>query len=227
MPYILSPLPYAADAFEPSISRETMELHHGRHHCGYVDKLNHLLAGTDLEKLDLGELIRAMSIGRGAAQNRTRRAILDNATQAWNHDFFWRCLSPAKGVPRGRLARKLLDEFGSPEGFRKQFTDTALGLVGAGWVWLYARRDGSLGICTTGNAETLCATGNCPLLVCDVWEHAYYLDRRDDRQAWVEAFWTLSNWDFAAANLVRSEDLHREVMPISATLASGLRSAHY
>src|SRR4051812_21318664 len=109
MSYLLPALPYAADAFEPWISRETMEYHHGRHHRAYLDKLNSLIAGTDLEKLDLGELIRTMSIGRGTPQNRTRRAILDNAAQAWNHTFFWHCLlEKAPAAPGGHLSRQLV-----------------------------------------------------------------------------------------------------------------------
>lgn len=206
MPYLLPALPYATDAFEPFISQETMELHYGRHHRGHLDKLNALIAGTDLENLALGELIRAMSTGRGAPQNRTRRAILDNAMQAWNHTFFWNCLiERARPAPGGQLARQLVSEFGSFDGFRRQFTETALALVGAGWIWLFARRDGSLGICTTANADTLCASSNAPLLVCDLWEHAYYLDRREDRESWLESFWQLANWDYAAANLVKAE----------------------
>ena len=200
-------LPYAIDALEPHISRETIEYHYGKHHRAYIEKLDKLAKGSEFENLALEEIIRKISIDKTARENKAKRAILDNASQAWNHAFYWRCLTPhAAQFPDDLFARKIDTEFGSFDKLQKQFTETALGFVGAGWVWLYAHRDGSLDICTTSNADTLCASGHVPLLACDVWEHAYYIDRRNDRAGYLAAFWQVVNWNFAAANLARVDE---------------------
>jgi Fe-Mn family superoxide dismutase len=204
-------LPYPFDAFEPFISRETIEYHYGKHHRAYVDKLNKLVKGTQYENLALEEIVRRTSTDKAARENKAKRAILDNASQAWNHAFYWRCLTPHAGqTPDAVFAREIDTEFGSLDKLQKRFIEMALGFVGAGWAWLYARRDGSLDICTTSNAATLCASGHVPLLVCDVWEHAYYIDRRNDRAGYLAAFWQLANWKFAAANLARVDELRGE-----------------
>ena len=229
MPHALAPLPFRVDALEPLLRCETVENHYGRHHREHLDQLNRLIAGTDLEKLDLAALIRIMSAGKGPPQNRTRRAILDHAGQAWNHDFYWHSLwphRPQRATPGGLLARRICLEFGSLDGLKRQFMDTALALVGAGWIWLHARRDGSLAVTATANADTLCAIGNTALLCCDVWEHAYYLEHREDRAAYLEAFWELANWNFAAANLGRAEARRAEGLHAAApTLLRPMPSA--
>lgn len=207
MAHLFPDLPYAIEALEPYISRETIEYHYGKHHRAYVDKLNKLVKGTEFESLGLEETIQKISVDKAARENKAKRAILDNASQAWNHAFYWRCLTPhAAQSPDHPLARKIDTEFGSLDKLQKQFTETALGFVGAGWVWLYAHRDGSLDICTTSNAKTLCASGHVPLLVCDVWEHAYYIDRRNDRAGYLAAFWHLVDWNFAATNVAPVEE---------------------
>lgn len=195
MPISQAKLPYDYDALEPHISAETMSYHYDKHHRGYVDKLNGLIEGTPYENLALEQII-----------DRAREAgdtdILNNALQAWNHAFLWNSFSPNSGSkPNGRIARRIESDFGDIDAFRKAFREAALGLFGSGWVWLVDDR-GTLRIMTTGNADAPVGTGIRPLLVLDVWEHAYYIDYRNDRGRYVDAFLeSLINWDFAAANL--------------------------
>lgn len=187
----LPTLPYAQDALSPHISAETIEYHYGKHHRAYVTNLNGLIPGTEFEKLDLEGIVRSSS-GK----------IFNNAAQVWNHTFYWNSLSPAGlGAARGRLAEGIAAAFGSFEEFQKQFAVCAVGTFGSGWAWLVKKPSGALEIRSTGNAEPAFLNGDVPLLTCDVWEHAYYIDYRNDRGAYVKAFWKVANWDFAERNL--------------------------
>lgn len=190
MPHTLPELPYTLDALEPHISRETLEYHYGKHHRTYIKKLNELIKGTKLETLSLEELVRKSS-----------GEIFNNAAQAWNHDFYWQCLAPkARRQPAGALAKAIERYFGSFDEFRNRFTQTAVATFGSGWAWLILNPDHSVSIASTGNANTPIRDGGVPILTCDVWEHAYYIDHRNDRPAYLKAFWRLANWDFAGRN---------------------------
>lgn len=186
----LPPLPYAMDALEPHISRETLEYHYGKHHQAYVTNLNNLLPGSGFEGLALEEIIRKSSGG-----------IFNNAAQVWNHTFYWHCLSPQGGhEPTGEFAATLQKTFGSFVAFQEQFTKTALTTFGSGWAWLVKTSAGALEIVSTPNAATPMTEGKKALLTCDVWEHAYYIDYRNARPKYVESFWKLVNWDFVTKN---------------------------
>ena len=186
----LSPLPYALDALAPHISRETLEYHYGKHHRAYVDKLNALVAGTDFESWPLPELVR-----------KATGPMFNNAAQAWNHEFYWSCLSPrGGGQPAGELAQALDGQFGSFERFAAQFKGLAAGKFGSGWTWLVRRADGSLEIRNGADADNPLRWGQAPLLCCDLWEHAYYIDYRNERTKYIDAFWRLANWEFAGRN---------------------------
>jgi Fe-Mn family superoxide dismutase len=186
----LPPLPYGRDALEPHMSAETLEYHHGKHHKAYVDKVNELIAGTRYEHMSLEEIVRD-----------SRDALFNNAAQAWNHAFFWNCLSPAGGgKPRGRLAQAIDASFGSLDGFKDKFTAAAVEVFGSGWAWLVHDRAGALSIEKTANADTPIAHNGKPLLTCDVWEHAYYIDYRNARPEFVKAYWNIVNWEFANRN---------------------------
>jgi Fe-Mn family superoxide dismutase len=187
----LPALPYSQDALSPHISAETIEYHYGKHHRAYVNNLNGLIPGTGFENQDLESIVRSSS-GK----------IFNNAAQVWNHTFYWNSLTPAAlGAPRGRLAGLIADAFGSFEEFQKQFAALAVGTFGSGWAWLVKKPSGALEIRSTGNAEPAFLNGDVPLLTCDVWEHAYYIDYRNDRAAYVKAFWKVANWDVAERNL--------------------------
>ena len=191
------PLPYAHDALEPVISATTLQVHHGAHHRGYVDKLNAAIRGTALDGLALEDIVRHAAAS-GAA------AVFNNAAQAWNHDFFWRSLRPKShaGAPRGALAARLDANFGGYGRFAEAFKAAAVGVFGSGWAWL-VEQGGELKIMTTSNADTPIVHGHTPLLVLDVWEHAYYLDHRNRRDAYVNGVVDhLLNWDFAQRNLI-------------------------
>lgn len=191
MAHELPPLPYDQAALEPHISSRTLEFHYGKHHAGYVKKLNDAIPGTEFEDASLEETIRKASGG-----------IFNNAAQVYNHSFYWQCMSPdGGGDPEGGLAEALGKHFGSVEAFRKQFSAQAGGLFGSGWAWLVKKPDGSLAIEQTGNAGCPIASGDQPLLTCDVWEHAYYLDYQNARPDYIAAFWKVVNWDFVARNL--------------------------
>ena len=186
----LTPLPYGLDALAPHISRETIEYHYGKHHRAYVNKLNELTNGTELEHMPLADLV-----------TQTTGTVFNNAAQAWNHDFYWNCLRPgiARG-PQGDLAAAIDASFGAFEVFANLFKSNAASKFGSGWTWLVKNRDGRLAIRNSNDAENPLLWGQVPLLVCDVWEHAYYIDYRNDRARYVDAFWRLANWDFAARN---------------------------
>ena len=191
MEHKLPDLPYAKDALGPSISPETLEYHYGKHHKTYVDNLNKLIPGTELENMNLEEIVKKASGG-----------IFNNAAQIWNHTFYWNCLSPkGGGEPSGAIADAITKNFGSFEQFKEKFTNAAVTLFGSGWAWLIKNPDGSLAIEATSNAGNPLKDGKQPLLTCDVWEHAYYIDYRNARAKYIEAFWKLVNWDFVARNL--------------------------
>jgi Fe-Mn family superoxide dismutase len=187
-------LPYPADALEPHVSARTLEFHHGKHHKAYTDKLNAAIAGTDYEGRTLEQII-------AAAHKAGDTGVFNNAAQAWNHSFLWSSMSPdGGGDPDGALADSIGERFGGAAAFREQFKAAAMGRFGSGWAWLVID-GGSLEIVTTGNAETPLTDGLTPLLTLDVWEHAYYLDYQNKRDAYVDAFLgNLVSWDFAAQN---------------------------
>lgn len=191
MPITLPPLPYPRDALAPHISAETIDYHYGKHHQAYVDNTNRLIAGTPFENKPLEEIVREAS-----------GSLFNNAAQVWNHSFYWNCLKPnGGGEPAGRLADAITRSFGSFAAFRDQFTQCALTTFGSGWAWLVERPDGGLAILSTANAATPITGEDRPLLTCDVWEHAYYIDYRNLRGKYLEAFWQLVNWDFVAAQM--------------------------
>jgi Fe-Mn family superoxide dismutase len=187
----LPALPYERDALQPHISEETLDYHYGRHHLAYVNNLNALIQGTPQADAPLEAIVRNSS-----------GAVFNNAAQIWNHTFYWHSLSPnGGGRPGGRLAEAIERAFGSFEAFKADFDKSAIGNFGSGWTWLVQRADGSLGIVNTSNAATPITGSDRPLLTVDVWEHAYYIDYRNARPKYLEAFWQLVNWEFAAANL--------------------------
>ena len=186
---VLPELPYSRNALEPCMSRETLDFHYGKHHKGYVDKVNALIAGTKFAEASLQELVLESD-----------GALFNSAAQVWNHDFFWNCLSPRRQSPGKELARAL-ETFGSSTSFQAQFEKAALEQFGSGWAWLVKDSAGALKIVTSSNADTPIREGHTPLLTCDVWEHAYYIDHRNDRGAYLKNFWQLVNWEFVAANL--------------------------
>ena len=191
MEHKLPSLPFEQDALEPIISKETLEYHYGKHHQAYVTNLNKLIAGTEFENMSLEEIILKSSGG-----------IFNNAAQVFNHTFYWNCLAPkAGGEPAGKLAEAINQTFGSFAEFKDKFTQTAVGTFGSGWAWLVKDKDGKLEIVSTSNAGNPLTDGKKPLLTCDVWEHAYYIDYRNARATYVEKFWDLVNWDFVASNL--------------------------
>lgn len=191
MSFELPALPYEKNALEPHISAETLEYHYGKHHNAYVVNLNNLLKGSEFEGLSLEAIIKASSGG-----------IFNNAAQVWNHTFYWHCLSPqGGGEPQGKLAAAINQAFGSFTAFREQFSDAAVKNFGAGWTWLVKKPDGSLAIVNTSNAATPLTGEDKPLLTVDVWEHAYYIDYRNARPAYLENFWALVNWAFMEENL--------------------------
>jgi Fe-Mn family superoxide dismutase len=200
MAFELPALPYAETALEPYYSAKTISFHHGKHHKAYVDNLNKLAAGTELEGKPLEDVVRA------AAGKADKAAIFNNAAQIWNHTFFWQSMKPAGGgKPTGAVAAKIDQAFGSYEKFVEQFKATAVGRFGSGWGWLVAE-GGTLKIVATPNAETPITAGQTPLFTVDVWEHAYYLDYQNRRPDFVQAFLDhLVNWDFANANLAKAK----------------------
>jgi Fe-Mn family superoxide dismutase len=192
MEHQLPQLPFAQDALAPSISKETIEYHYGKHHQTYVTNLNNLIKGTEYEKLDLEAIVKKAPAG----------GIYNNAAQVWNHTFFWNSLTPnGGGAPSGVLAEAINKKWGSFDEFKKAFQASAVGNFGSGWTWLVKKADKSLDIVNTGAAGTPLTTGDKALLAIDVWEHAYYIDYRNARPKFVEAFLNkLANWSFAEKN---------------------------
>ena len=187
----LPPLSYAKDALAPHMSAETLDFHYGKHHQTYVTNTNNLIKGTELENASLEEIVKKASGG-----------LFNNSAQVWNHTFYWNSLSPkGGGDPSGKLADAIKRSFGGFAQFKEEFGKIAIGTFGSGWAWLVQRPDGSLGIVSTSNAATPLTGSDRPLLTCDVWEHAYYIDYRNARPKYVEAFWNLVNWDFVAGRM--------------------------
>lgn len=192
MSFQLPELPYAMDGLQPHISKETLEFHYGKHHKAYVDKANDLVKGTEWESKSLEEIIRGAGEG----------PLFNNVAQIYNHTFYWHCLSPnGGGAPAGKVGEAITKAFGDFETFKAKFTEAALTQFGSGWAWLVQKGDGSLTIEKTPNAGCPLKAGLTPLLTCDVWEHAYYIDYRNARPKYVEAFWNLVNWDFVEKNM--------------------------
>lgn len=193
-PITLPPLPYEMDALEPHISRETLEYHYGKHHQAYVTNLNGLIKGTEFENESLETIIRTSS-----------GPIFNNAAQIWNHSFYWECLTSVSQhnknpEPTGDLLKAINETFGSFTNFKEQFSKTTIATFGSGWGWLVKNESGKLEIISTSNAVTPLTSDKIPLLTCDVWEHAYYIDYRNARPSYVEHFWNLVNWEFVAKN---------------------------
>lgn len=191
MAFELPSLPYEKDALAPHISAETLEYHYGKHHKTYVDKLNGLVPGSEFEGKTLEEVVKSSSGG-----------MFNNAAQIWNHSFYWNCLSPnGGGEATGAIGDAIKAAFGSFEAFKTEFTNSALNNFGSSWTWLVKKADGSVAIVNTSNAATpLTDASLTPLLTVDLWEHAYYVDYRNARPAYMGAFWNLVNWDFANQN---------------------------
>ncbi len=190
MEHKLPPLPYAMDALQPHISKETLEFHYGKHHQAYVTNLNKLIKGTEFENASLEDIVRKASGG-----------IFNNAAQVWNHTFYWNCLSPkGGGAPSGALGDAINKKWDSFDAFKEAFSKSAVGNFGSGWTWLVKKADASVDIVNTSNAATALTGEDQPLMTCDVWEHAYYIDYRNARPKYVESFWNLVNWDFVSKN---------------------------
>lgn len=188
MTHELPALPYAKNALAPFLSEETLELHYGKHHQAYVTNLNNLISGTEFESLSLEEIVMKSSGG-----------IFNNAAQVWNHTFYWHCMRPnGGGEPTGALRAAIDQAFGSFDAFKEAFAKCAVTTFGSGWAWLVKNQDGSLALVSTSNAATPLTSGQTPLLTCDVWEHAYYVDYRNLRPKYVEEFFGVINWDFVA-----------------------------
>lgn len=186
-------LPYASDALAPHISADTLNVHHGKHHAAYVKKTNELLADKPDAPKALEDVVRM-------AKESGDQKLFNQAGQVWNHGFFWQCMRPDAQSPSGDFAKALESAFGSVSAFREQFLKTGETHFASGWAWLSADRDGKLKLTSMPNAETPLALGETPILVCDVWEHAYYLDYKNERPRFLQAFYDkLINWEFAAA----------------------------
>ncbi|MHC4815296.1 MAG: superoxide dismutase [Planctomycetota bacterium] len=191
MTFELPLLPYSKDGLSPHLSVETLDFHHGKHHQAYVTNLNNLVRGTEWESKSLEEIIRTAEGG-----------MFNNGAQVWNHTFYWNSINPkGGGEPTGAVLEAISAAFGSSVGFKEQFTKAAVSHFGSGWAWLVKDAAGKLSIETTPNAGCPLRDGKTPLLTCDLWEHAYYIDYRNARPKYVEAFWKLVNWEFAAGNL--------------------------
>ena len=187
----LPKLPYEMGALEPHISQRTLEFHYGKHHAGYVNNLNKLIAGTPFEAQSLEDIVKGSQGG-----------MFNNAAQVWNHTFYWSCITPApkQAAPQGKLMDAIVRDFGSFDAFKEKFVNACVTLFGSGWAWLVADNDGKLSIMQTSNAQTPLTTKLKPLLVCDVWEHAYYLDYQNLRANYVNEFWSVINWKFVESN---------------------------
>jgi Fe-Mn family superoxide dismutase len=193
MVHELPALPFAKSALIPYISEETINFHYGRHHQTYVDNLNKLIVGTEFESKALPDIVKTAT-----------GAIFNNAAQVWNHTFYWNCLQPGNDEQLSVEVITMINKtFNGLEKFKEAFTKAALGLFGSGWVWLVKDADGNLLITSTSNAGNPLTSGQTPLLTCDVWEHAYYIDYRNARAKYLEAFWHIVNWDFVSRNFAK------------------------
>jgi len=185
MAYVLPALPYELDALEPNISKETLEFHYGKHHATYVNNLNKLTGGTEFEDAGLEEIIKQADGG-----------IFNNGAQVWNHTFYWNCMSPeGDREPSGALLNAIKSDFGSFEDFKEKFSAAAATLFGSGWAWLIKSPQGKLEILQESNAGNPLRKGLEPIMTCDVWEHAYYIDKRNRRPAYINDFWNVVDWE--------------------------------
>lgn len=185
MTFKLPDLPYTLDALEPNISKKTFEFHYGKHHQAYVTNLNNLIPGTEFENADLETIVK-----------KADGPIFNNGAQVWNHTFFFLSFSPnGGGKPTGALAAAIDNTFGSFEKFKEAFSQAAATLFGSGWAWLVKKADGSLEIIKEGNAGNPLRNGLTPILTCDVWEHAYYLDYQNKRPDYIQNFWNVIDWN--------------------------------
>lgn len=189
MAFELPKLPFSYEALSPRLSKETLEFHHDKHHATYVKKLNGLVEGSEDEGKTLEELIKTSSGG-----------VFNNAAQAWNHEFYWNCLSGEKKEPKNELLNAIKSKFGSFEKFKEEFIETTSTLFGSGWSWLSVDDKGELLIEKSCNANNPLREGRTPILTCDMWEHAYYIDYRNDKVAYINAFWEMINWEFVSQN---------------------------
>jgi len=204
MTFQLPELPFAMDALEPHMSAETLKLHHGKHHKAYVDKLNKAIEGTPYAELTLEEIVRHSF--------KKDPNVFNNAAQHWNHSFFWQCLAPDRGAPSGELRKRIETDFGDVAAFRKEFSKAAETQFGSGWAWLVLD-GGKLKVVTTPNGETPLLNDQHALLTLDVWEHAYYVDYRNERPKFISTvLGNLINWDFVAEQLARKDE--REAAPV-------------
>lgn len=191
MEHKLPELPYSKDALAPHISAETLEFHYGKHHAGYVTKLNAGIKGTEFESMSLEDIVKKANGG-----------IFNNAAQIWNHTFYWNSLKPnGGGAPTGAVADAINAKWGSFDKFKEEFTNSAATNFGSGWTWLVKNSNGELAIVNTDDAGCPLTEGQTPVLTLDIWEHAYYIDYRNARPSYIDAFWNLVNWDFANTNL--------------------------
>ena len=191
MTHKLPDLPYEKNALEPHISAETLDYHHDKHHAAYVTNLNNLIEGTEFSGKSLEDTIKTAAAG----------GIYNNAAQVWNHTFYFNCLAAnAGGAPNGAVAEAINKAFGSFAEFQEKFSTSAITNFGSGWTWLIKNTDGSVEIQNTSNAGCPLSNGQNAILTIDVWEHAYYVDKRNARPAYVESFWNLVNWDFVTKN---------------------------
>ncbi|MDD5212126.1 MAG: superoxide dismutase [Sulfuricurvum sp.] len=195
MQHTLMTLPYEQTALEPYVSAETISFHYGKHHAGYVNKLNTLISGTEYENKTLDYIVHYAS-----------GSIFNNAAQIYNHDFYWHGLTASYQNPSVELSDLINRDFGSLEAFKEAFITIAIALFGSGWVWLVVTKENKLSIMQTSNADTPIRHGNIPLLTCDVWEHAYYIDYRNSRADYLENWWKLVNWEFVSNNLSKIEN---------------------
>jgi superoxide dismutase, Fe-Mn family len=185
MAFELPKLPFQADALEPYISKQTIEVHYGKHHQTYVNKLNGLIPGTEFENASLEEIVK-----------KSKGGIFNNGAQVWNHSFYWNCLKPNGGdEPTGKLKAAIEEAFGSLDAFKEKFSNAAATLFGSGWAWLVKNKENKLEIVQESNAGNPMCNGLVPLLTCDVWEHAYYLDKQNRRPAYVDDFWKIVDWE--------------------------------
>jgi Fe-Mn family superoxide dismutase len=193
MEHKLPELPYAFDALTPHVSKETLEFHYGKHHQTYITNLNNLIKGTKFEDLSLEDIVKQSEGG-----------VFNNAAQVWNHTFYWFGFSPVSDIQSHTLSNELAtainSKWGSFDAFKAEFTKVAIGTFGSGWAWLVKTPSGELDLVSTSNAQTPLTTVNKPLLTCDVWEHAYYIDYRNARPKYLENFWELVNWKFVSDN---------------------------
>ena len=188
----LPKLPYKRDALEPHISQKTIDFHYGQHHAAYVKNLNNLIENSKFENMQLEDIIK-----------NSEGSIFNNAAQVWNHTFYWHCMTPEKSSqPQALLLKTIERDFGNFDNFKQMFIKQAATLFGSGWLWLVCDKEGKLSLLQTSNAETPITNNELrPLLVCDVWEHAYYLDQQNLRLAYLNEFWQIINWKFVEKKL--------------------------